>query len=693
MFKAIKPLSNPAMGARWQGKTLQFGLIAADVVCLRYLFYADLLPQAGDEAVLLNLVELDKLFHFGDVWGWQAEYSGNKEASLTYLIQLEKRDGTKYFVIDPFARESRGAEQWGKTLGFEVDEEDLSLKVIKRPQEYFFHGIRRLPVLRPEAPTIKITSRPTAPQHSLEQSIVYECHLRGMTRSPSSAVADSAYSGTYQGLTDCIPHLKTLGVTAVELLPVFDFDENERVFPAGDNAHPLYNYWGYSTLQYFAPKQNYAADVENAVSEFKAMVDKFHAASLEIWLDVVFNHTAEFGADGPVDHFKALAPDHWYLLEKDGTHINYSGCGNTLKCAHPTSRRMIRECLIYWAQEMGVDGFRFDLATILNRDASGNIMDFPQLLWELRQEPSLKNIKLIAEPWDASGGYELGKASGLADWAEWNDKYRDTVRRALRGEEKMMEALKSSILGSPEIFGSVASGRKYSLNFITSHDGMTLMDLVSYNEKHNEANGEKNRDGHNSEFADNCGIEGPTNNPEIRKLRFRKLRMFQCLLQLSNGIPMLLGGDEFGRTQQGNNNAYCHDSELTWLDWELVERNSELLLFTRRMIALRKQHSSFLFAPKSNYQWFDASGGAEELAAYVRTLHYEVTNSAWPEQIMRVLINCFEQPVEFMLPKEIEWKVLIDSAKEPAEYIPPQASSAWLEGFTVQILRATGVKV
>ncbi|MBT5175497.1 MAG: glycogen debranching enzyme, partial [Candidatus Marinimicrobia bacterium] len=555
MFQAIKPLSNPAMGACWQEKNFQFGLVATDVVCIHYVFYADLLPQAGTEAALLNLVELDKQFQFGDVWGWQAEYSGKNEAPLTYLIQLEKSDGTKHFVIDPFARESRGGEQWGRTLGFAVDAEDYSLKVFSRTQDYFFHGIRRLPVIRPETPTVKITSRPPAPQHSLEQSIVYECHLRGMTRNPSSTVADSAASGTYLGLTNCIPHLKTLGVTAVELLPVFDFDENERTFSADDKVHPLYNYWGYSTLQFFAPKQNYAADVENAVSEFKAMVDKFHAAGLEIWLDVVFNHTAEFGADGPVDHFKSLAPDHWYLLEKDGSHKNYSGCGNTLKCAHPTSRRMIRECLIYWAHEMGVDGFRFDLATILNRDASGNVMDFPQLLWELRNDPSLKNIKLIAEPWDASGAYELGKASGLADWAEWNDKYRDTVRRALRGEEKMMEALKASILGSPEIFGSVDSGRKYSLNFLTSHDGMTLMDLVSYNEKHNEANGENNRDGHNSEFAENCGIEGPTNNQEIQKLRFRKVRMFQCLLQLSNGIPMLLGGDEFGRTQQGNNNA------------------------------------------------------------------------------------------------------------------------------------------
>jgi isoamylase len=287
------------------------------------------------------------------------------------------------------------------------------------------------------------------------------------------------------------------------LLPVFDFNENERAFPAAANDHPLYNYWGYSTIQIFAPKQNYAADVENAVLEFKAMVYKFHPAGLEIWLDVIFNYTAEFGADGPVDHFKSLARDHCYLLKKDGAHQNYSSCVNTLKCAHPTSRRMIRESLIYWAHEMGVDGFRFDLATILNRDAAGNIMDSPQLLWEFRNDPSLKNINLIAEPCDASGGYELVKAAGLEDWVEWNDKYRDTVRCTLRGEEDMMVALKESILGSLDIFGSVEYGRKCSLNFITSHDGMTLIDLVLYNGKHNEANGENNRDDHNSEFADN----------------------------------------------------------------------------------------------------------------------------------------------------------------------------------------------
>ena len=693
MFQTISPLSNPALGAQWQGNRLNFGLVATDVVCIRYLFYLDFIPQLGDAKSLLTGVLLDSNYQFGDVWGWQTEISGKVEAPVPYLIQLEKTDGTILFVIDPFARESRGGESWGKMLGFTVNAENFGLKVISRPRGHFFQGIRRLPVLRPQKSAEEISSRPPRPEHRIEQSVVYECHVRGMSRSPSSSVSNSAHSGTFLGLTECIPHLKSLGVTAIELLPVFDFDENERTFPGEDTLKTLVNYWGYSTLQFFSPKQNYASDTENPVREFKSMVDKFHEAGLEIWLDVVFNHTAEFGTDGPADHFKSLAPDQWYLLEKDGSFSNFSGCGNTLNCAHPTTRRMIRDCLIYWSHEMGVDGFRFDLATILNRDASGKILDFPQLLWELRLDPSLKNIKLISEPWDAFGGYELGKASSFADWTEWNDKYRDSVRKALCGDEDIMEALKESILGSPKVFGSVESGRKGSLNFITSHDGMTLMDLVSFDEKHNEANGEKNRDGHNSDYSSNCGIEGATNNPEIQKLRFRKLYMFHCLLQMSNGIPMLLGGYEFGRTQEGNNNAYCHDSKLTWIDWNLAEKNSELLVFTQRMIALRKQHAPFLFSQQSNYQWFNASGDPEEFAPYVRTLHYEVTNSAWPGQVMRILINCFDQPVEFLLPKEIDWKVLIDTDKQPVEYVPPYEGSAWLEGFTVQILRGTTTNV
>ncbi len=257
----------------------------------------------------------------------------------------------------------------------------------------------------------------------------------------------------------------------------------------------------------------------------------------------------------------------------------------------------------------------------------------------------------------------------------------------------MMEGLKESILGSPNIFGSVEKGRKRSLNFVTSHDGMTLMDLVSYSEKHNEANGEENRDGHSADYSDNCGTEGVTDDPEILSLRFRKLRMFHCLLQLSNGIPMLLGGDEFGRTQQGNNNAYCHDSALTWLDWNLTEQNSVLLAFTRRMIAFRKQHAPFLFSGKSKYKWFNASGGPEEFASYVRTLHFEVTNPGWPDQAMRILINCFDKPVKFNLPEEIAWNVLIDTEKEPAEFFSPVGGIAWLEGFSVQVLRGHSVDV
>lgn len=688
MFQSIRPLPNPEIGGHWLGNRLQFGLFAANTVNIRYLFYPHLLPQPGNKQYLFSQIQLDSSFQSDDVWGWEAEFCDSETASLVYLIQLEKTDGTIHFVIDPYAKDSRGGEKWGIPLGFVVDKEDYSLSIISRQSGKEFKGLRRLPVIAPETKlNDNSTDRPSRPNHRIEQSIVYECHLRGMTRSPTSSIANSSLSGTYQGLINCIPYLKSLGVTTIELLPVFDFDENETLFSTTKKKHSLLNYWGYSPLLFFAPKQNYAADVENPVREFKAMVDKFHQADLEIWLDVVFNHTAEFGEEGPVDHFKSLAAENWYLLEEDGSYTNFSGCGNTLRCAHPNTRQLIRDCLYYWSNVIGVDGFRFDLATILNRDCSGKIMDFPQLLWELSNDPELKNIKLIVEPWDSAGGYELGKAASFAGWTEWNDKYRDTVRRVIRGDNNMMAELKESLLGSPGIFNTVEKGRKVSLNFITSHDGMTMMDLVSYNKKHNRENCEDNHDGHHSDYSDNCRTEGTTKNPQILNLRFRKLRMFHCLLQLSNGIPMIVAGDEFGRTQLGNNNAYCHDSPLTWLDWTLATKNKQLLEFTKRMIALRKKLASFLFSKNSQYQWFNALGGPEDLASHVRTLHYEVTNDEWPERSLRVLINCFDQPVKFEVPEGKSWQVLIDSDKESEDYISPVDGCAWLEGFTVQVLK------
>ena len=688
MFHSIRPLSRPVIGGHWLNNRIQFGLPAADTVSIRYLFYPNFMPQPGDTHALLSDVQLDLSFQSENVWGWEAEFYGPETTSLAYLIQLEKTDGSTHFIIDPYAKDSRGGERWGMPLGFAVDKHDHSLTIIKRQSGKKFNGLRRLPVIFPETQfSDNAPIRPPRPNHRKEHSIVYECHVRGMTRCPSCTFTDSSFSGTYRGLVDCIPYIKSLGVTAIELLPVFDFDENETLYSNSKQRQSLLNYWGYSPLLFFAPKQNYSADVQDSVQEFKSMVDEFHQAGLEIWLDVVFNHTAEFGADGPVDHLKSLAAEQWYLLENDGSYLNFSGCGNTLKCAHNVTRQLILECLYYWSNIIGVDGFRFDLATILNRDICGEIMDFPQLLWELRDDPRLKNIKLISEPWDASGGYELGKAASHADWSEWNDKYRDTLIRAVQGENNMMAELKESLLGSPGIFGSAEKGRKGSINFIASHDGMTMMDLVSYNTKHNEDNAEENQDGHHTDFSDNCGIEGETNNQHILNLRFRKLRMFHCLLLLSNGIPMLVGGDEFGRTQQGNNNAYCHDSPLTWLDWTLAKKNLKLLEFTKRMIALRKQLFTFLFSKKSNYQWFNASGGPEDHEPHVRTLHYEVTNNEFPEQTIRVLINCFDRPVKFEVPEEKNWLVIIDTDKEPSDYISPVDGCAWLEGYTVQVIK------
>ena len=406
MFQQIRPLANPLMGGCWKENTLQFGLVSENTISIRYLFYSVMgecnldyfSPQNGKELSLLAEVYLDEAYQFGEVWGWEAVFENTEVVLLAYLIQIERTDGSMHFVIDPYARESHGGERWGTPFSFFVDQEKLKLRVCSHPHGTIPPGLRRLPLLRRALSGEEaIETRPVRPQHSLEESIVYECHLRGMTRGQSGSEFKSKFPGTYKGMAECIPYLKSLGVTAIELLPVFDFDENEKIC-ATENEQVLLNYWGYSPLLFFAPKQNYAADLENPVREFKDMVDKFHNADLEIWLDVVFNHTAEYGENGRIDHFKSLAPGQWYLLEKDGSYTNYSGCGNTLQCAHPTTKRLIRDCLLYWTHVIGVDGFRFDLATILNRDESGDIMNFPQFLWELRNDPSLKRIKLISEP-------------------------------------------------------------------------------------------------------------------------------------------------------------------------------------------------------------------------------------------------------------------------------------------------------
>jgi len=421
----------------------------------------------------------------------------------------------------------------------------------------------------------------------IEQLVVYETHVRGFTADASSGVAAP---GTFAGLRDKIPYLKNLGVNCVELLPIFEFDEWENSRRHPESGSWLLNYWGYSTVGFFSPKAGYAATghLGMQVDELKNLVKELHEAGIEVILDVVFNHTAEGDHRGPSISFKGIDNQTYYILTPDGYYYNFSGCGNTFNCNHPVVRNLVLDCLRYWASEYHIDGFRFDLASILDRDQHGAPLSNPPLLESLAYDPVLAKAKLIAEAWDAGGLYQVGSFPAYGKWAEWNGKYRDVVRKFLKGDPGQVGEIAQRIQGSPDLYST--RGPAASVNFITCHDGFTLRDLFSYNGKHNDANGEHNADGSNDNYSWNCGHEGPTTDPGVEALRLRMMKNAFCILMLSRGIPMFVMGDEFGRTQGGNNNAYCQDSHLSWVDWSLLGDNTELYRFVRKAIHFRKAH-------------------------------------------------------------------------------------------------------
>ena len=412
----------------------------------------------------------------------------------------------------------------------------------------------------------------------IEDLVIYEMHVRSFTRHPSSG---SKYPGTFAALRDKIPYLRGLGINCVELMPVYEFDEFENSRTNPETGEMLYNYWGYSTVDFFAPKAGFAATGRFGmqVDEVKTMVKELHKNGIEVILDVVFNHTAEGNEMGPTISFRGLDNKTYYMLTPEGYYYNFSGCGNTLNCNNPIVRNMVLDCLRYWAAEYHIDGFRFDLAAILGRDPWGAPLKNPPLLETLAFDPVLGKCKLIAEAWDAGGLYQVGSFPAFGRWAEWNGKYRDDLRRFLKGDSGMVGALAQRIQGSPDLYGWNGRGPAASINFITCHDGFTLHDLFAYNGKHNEANLEQNQDGSNDNYSWNCGWEGETDNPDINALRKRLIRNAWAILLVSQGVPMVLMGDEMGRTQRGNNNTYCQDNDLNWLDWTLAEKNADLVRF------------------------------------------------------------------------------------------------------------------
>ncbi len=425
----------------------------------------------------------------------------------------------------------------------------------------------------------------------LRDSIIYELHTRGFTCAASSGVA---HPGTFKGITEKIKYLKQLGVTAVELMPVTEFNENEPTFKNPETGEPLKNFWGYSPLSFFAPKTSYSSDLNAPVREFRDMVKALHRAGIEVILDIVYNHTAEGGADGPTTSFRGIDNTIYYLLDPvTRAYLNYSGCGNTCNCNHPILRKLIMDALRWWVVEMHVDGFRFDLASILGRDSEGNVLANPPVVEMIAEDPVLASTKIIAEAWDAAGLYQVGSFSPHSRWAEWNGRFRDDVRAFLCGLPGTVPALATRIAGSSDLYQANGRSPSNSINFLTSHDGFTLADLVSYNKKHNRINGEDNRDGDNNNASWNSGAEGATTETNILRLRSRRLRTMAVILLLSQGVPMLVAGDEFGRTQRGNNNAWCQDNDVSWVDWTLVQKNSQQLRFFRKLIELRKTHHIF----------------------------------------------------------------------------------------------------
>jgi len=425
---------------------------------------------------------------------------------------------------------------------------------------------------------------------SPEDQIVYEMHVRSFTKDPSSGIREKV-RGTFAGIKEKIPYLKELGVNAIELMPIYEFDEFENSRPNPETGELLLNYWGYSTVGFFAPKAGYAATGKLGMQgdEFKALVKELHKNGIEVILDVVFNHTAEGNENGPYISYRGIDNKTYYMLTPEGYYFNFSGTGNTLNCNNPVVRGMVLDCLRYWASEYHIDGFRFDLAAILGRDPLGYPLANPPLLESLAFDPILAKCKLIAEAWDAGGLYQVGSFPAYGRWAEWNGKYRDTIRKFLKGDTSV-GAVAQKLMGSPDLYAPSGRVPATSINFISCHDGFTLMDIVSYNYKHNEANGENNNDGGNDNDSWNCGWEGSTDDIGINTLRHRQIKNAVAMLMVSQGVPMILMGDEVGRTKFGNNNTYCHDNHLNWLDWSLFDKNPNLFQFFKNCIAFRKAH-------------------------------------------------------------------------------------------------------
>jgi glycogen operon protein len=672
---AMSPGRSYPLGANWTGGGVNFSVFAKYSTGAQLLLFDDVDAPAPSRVVELD-PQVNRTYHYwhvfvpgigpGQVYGYRID--GPFDPGKGLRFDREK------LLLDPY----------GKAVAFPTGRSRVAAA---RPGDNTATALRSL-VVDPgaydwegDAPL----GRPFA------ETIIYEMHVGGFTRHPNSGVA-AAKRGTYAGLIEKIPYLVELGITAVELLPVFAFDPEDG--PAG-----LGNYWGYQPLSFFSPHPAYAAQQNPlaALDEFRNMVKALHRAGIEVILDVVYNHTTEGNENGPTICFRGLANSTYYILaDEKWRYDDFTGCGNTFNANEPIVRRLILDSLRYWASEMHVDGFRFDLASILSRDENGRPLASPPIIWDIETDPILANVKLIAEAWDAAGLYQVGSFVGDS-WKEWNGRFRDDVRGFLKGDDDLVRAVAYRITGSPDIYAQEGREPEQSINFVTCHDGFTLNDLVSYNGKHNEANGENNGDGSNDNRSWNCGAEGPTDDPEVRTLRTRQIKNFIAVTLLAIGTPMLLGGDEVGRTQRGNNNAYCQNNEMSWFDWSLVDEHQDILRFTKAMIALRRNRELPVerfgmtldeLLQHQRIEWHgvrlnepDWRHDSHSLAATVFLLDSRST--------LHLMINAYWEPLDFELPARDAasgaWRILVDTSAPPPHDIHKLAEAPTVEATTYRV--------
>jgi len=673
----------PIGGAHQQEGGVNFVLFSRHATAVRLELY-----QNSDDSSPSRIIDFDPVRHrTGDIWhvwvrGIPAGQLYGYRVEGPYLPEEGNRFNVHRLLLDPYARAIAGVKNWNfeAARGYDSSSSltDLSFSTVDNA------GTTPKCVFTEDHFDWEMDS---PPKHSASDTVIYETHVRGLTIHPSASVA---HPGTFAGLTEKIPYLEDLGVTSIELMPVLEFNENEsnRLNPI--TGERLKNYWGYDPVAFFAPKLSYSIGGKHGLQteEFREMVKAFHRAGMEVILDIVLNHTAEGDELGPTISLRGIENAIFYMLQENGRRYykDFSGVGNTLNANHPVVRELVRNVLRYWVMHMHVDGFRFDLASVLGRDEHGNILRNAPLLEDIAEDPILRDVKIIAEAWDAGGAYQVGSFS-TRRWTEWNGRFRDDVRRFWAGDAGMIGLFASRICGSSDLYQGSGKGPSSSLNFVTCHDGFTLNDLVTYKQKHNDENAEFGRDGTDANYSDNCGVEGPSDDPDVERIRKRLVKNFLLTLFVSRGVPMLLGGDEFRRTQRGNNNAYCQDNEISWFDWSLLEKHKEIHRFTRGMIAFRRAHPVLRkedFYTDADIKWFAPHGATPDWADE-RQKSFACLILGQTEPDLFLLFNADTRSVDFSIPALPDgkiWRLAVDTSRTTPDDLFDPGKEPSMQGQT-----------